>query len=489
MKSLPPPENTCIVRYRCRRDTSHSTDHKPITTPRFATSLASDSHNERFEMRSPSSPALASITLGSLGLDIARGQEEHVHRVLDAPIDAETFLLFQKAASTIGVTDELQRIVGEFDTPEGETPAGFRIVPILEHDGHVAVDLRRDISFDRNGRKRPTDLLFSADSANPYEVDHIAPFIANLTCNPGIIYDLFINNPDANIDNRFTTRDEVMAELGRILGPGCDISVELNNPFAPMEEVLDEAARFKDLLGQDRVVIKVPHTGPVNANNYSQLLTDDGALDSRWDSPSTEDALRGHNIALRLHEEGYRVNFTLMFEPYQAQMALQARPAFINSFIRHRLIQSTTISGLLKNFDETEDREHLVRLRDFMWKNDYLSKHERDADPYSVVETARRIVKYRQIDDGEGQDGLDGVRHNLRVLRGANLDDTRLIVCSMEGPDNYPDLDKLFVEPEFQDMRGRIVLTAEPNYIARFTSTNQVTSYQRRFMKAAEGQD
>ena len=45
------------------------------------------------------------------------------------------------------------------------------------------------------------------------------------------MYDLFINNPKANVGNAFHTHDEVMTELGRILGPGCDISVELNNPF------------------------------------------------------------------------------------------------------------------------------------------------------------------------------------------------------------------------------------------------------------------
>lgn len=80
------------------------------------------------------------------------------------------------------------------------------------------------------------------------------------------------------------------------------------------------------------------------------------------------------------------------------------------------------------------------------------------------------------------------MRHNLRVLRGCNMPDTRLIVCSMEGPYNYPDIDKLLTEPEFQDMTRRVVITAEPNYLARFTSTNQVITYQRRFMNAAKGQ-
>ena len=58
----------------------------------------------------------------------------------------------------------------------------------------------------------------------------------------------------------------------------------------------------------------------------------------------------------------------------------------------------------------------------------------------------------------------------------------------MEGPDNYADIDRLLSSDEYSDMAGRVVLTAEPNYIARFTSANQVVSYQRRFMNAANGE-
>ena len=72
---------------------------------------------------------------------------------------------------------------------------------------------------------------------------------SNLTCNPGIIYDLFINNPKANVGGQFKDRDEVMTEIGRILGPGCDISVELNDPFRKSDsEILEEAAHFKEML-------------------------------------------------------------------------------------------------------------------------------------------------------------------------------------------------------------------------------------------------
>jgi len=80
------------------------------------------------------------------------------------------------------------------------------------------------------------------------------------------------------------------------------------------------------------------------------------------------------------------------------------------------------------------------------------------------------------------------MRHNLRMLRQCNLEDTRLIVCSMEGENNYPDIDKLLTEDEFADMLDKVVITAEPGYLARFTANNQVVSYQRRFMNAAKGQ-
>jgi hypothetical protein len=58
----------------------------------------------------------------------------------------------------------------------------------------------------------------------------------------------------------------------------------------------------------------------------------------------------------------------------------------------------------------------------------------------------------------------------------------------MEGADMYPDVDRLVASDEFADMRGRIMITAEPNYLARFTSANQVITYHRRFLAAAQGQ-
>ena len=123
-----------------------------------------------------------------------------------------------------------------------------------------------------------------------------------------------------------------------------------------------------------------------------------------------------------------------------------------------------------------------------MINTDYLNKNETDRELLEVKAYAERILKYRKYEEEEGKDGLDGLRHNLRMLKNCNLPDTRLIVCSMEGDYNYPDIDKLTVDPEFADIIDRLVITAEPQYLARFTTTNQVVSYQRRFMNAANGE-
>ena len=123
-----------------------------------------------------------------------------------------------------------------------------------------------------------------------------------------------------------------------------------------------------------------------------------------------------------------------------------------------------------------------------MVSTDYISPLEIDMSLLEVKKMAERILKYRHFDNPEGSDGLDSARHSLRVLRNANLPDTRFIICSMEGELNYPDIDKMLTEEDFKDMADRVVITAEPEYLAKFTCTNQVVSYQRRFMNAAQGQ-
>lgn len=428
--------------------------------------------------------------LNSFNVEGVRNEEEYVNRVAASTfIEKEEFDTLASRTKFIGVTDRFKDVIQTFNTDPNETPAGFRRELILEGDGVLRVDLVRDISYDKNGLKRPTNLLFSADSANPYEIAPVKGILANLTCNPGIIYDLFINNPQANVGNKFKNRDEVMGEIGNILGPGADISVELNNPFeADFNKILEEAEKFKEMLNPYRVVIKVPHTGPVNANNVNELLKGDKKLSKSYYDVNTEDAFRSHNLVLKLTEMGYRINYTLMFEPYQTQLALQAKPYFINTFLRQRLGQSETIKAYVDTYKATRDKTNLINLKQYLYDTDYFSQADMNIDLIDVLTYAEALLTYRELDNKEGLDGLDGMRHNLRCLRNTNLSDTRLIVCSMEGDKNYPDLDKLLNEPEFMDMQDKVVLTAEPGYLARFTSTNQVITYQRRFMNAVQGQ-
>lgn len=422
------------------------------------------------------------------GASIISGEEAYADRVLDLPITLDLFEDLKCITKRIGVTGNFRDVIDTFKVPENETPQGFRIEYVLEKDGVVRADLVRDISYDKNGQKRPTNTLFSADSANPYEVAPISNLIVNLTCNPGIIYDLFINNPKANVGGKFKTRDEVMQEIGRILGPGADISVELNNPFDDVQKCLDEAEKFREMLSPYRVVIKVPHTGPVNSKNMCELLEGEKKFSKKFDEGATEDMVRGHNLALTLREHGFRINFTLMFEPFQTAMALQAKPYFINSFVRHRLVQSTAIKKFLDLYSVSDDAQFLADLRKFFVNSDYLPVSSAGMDLLEVKKMGERIIKYRQFEEGfEGDDGLDAVRHNLRVLQRCHLPDTRLIICSMEGPTQYPDIDSMLTEEEFRDVSDRVIITAEPEYLARFTSTNQVLSYQRRFLNAAKG--
>lgn len=425
-------------------------------------------------------------TLGSLSLQPVRGQEDDLARVLNVSVQHGDIEFVRGAAKAIGVSSRFQDVIRTFRTPAGETPAGFRIECNLLGDGLLEVDLVRDINFDRNGLRRPTGVVFSADSANPYEVAPIAPLLGNLTCNPGIVYDLFINNPSANVGHKFNTLEEVMTELGNILGPGSDVSVEIENPFEPdFDKILEDIAPFEEILSPYRLVVKVPHTGPVNASNVSQLLNGSKKLDAWYPEPTTEDAFRSHNLALQLRERGYRVNYTLMFEPYQTALALQAKPYFINSFVRHRMKQSEKVAQLLTSYETSRDSAYLKELRTFLVSTDHLPADGECRDLIEVLHYAQDMVSYRRWNDAEGADGLDSLRHNLRLLKQSGLPDTRLIVCSMEGPQNYPDIDKLVVDPEFADVIDRLVITAEPGYLARFTSTNQVVSYQRRFMAAA----
>lgn len=431
-------------------------------------------------------------TLSSLyghgGRPVVSGDESYVDRILGHEIDRQLYdeLLLRNAA--LGVTKGFKEVIDYFHGPANETPAGFRVEYRLERDGLVRADLVRDISYDKNGIKRPQKLLFSADSANPYEIRPVKDLISNLTCNPAIIYNQFLNDPEANVGGRYKNRDEVLKDIGDILGSGCDISVELNDPFNSSEsEILEEAARFRELLSPYRVVIKVPHTGPVNAENVGQLMTGDKRFSQRYDQGRTEDFYRGHQLALMLREHGYRVNFTLMFEPYQTALALQARPYFINSFIMFRHSQSLQMAGLMRAYEETGDTMFIEQLQRYMVENDYLSAREVNGDLFSTYTRARDILRYRGFLDNPMADGLDGIRHNLNCLRQANLPDTRLIICNMQGDNYYPYIDRLLMEPEYSDMAQRVVITAGPELLAKYTSNAVVLQFHRRFMNAANG--
>jgi len=238
--------------------------------------------------------------LSSLGATAVKSDEDFVSRVLEMSISESEYLTLSEKVKYIGVTDNFREVMQTFPTENG-TPPGFRRDLVMAPEEVVKIDLVRDISYDKNGERRPTNVLFSADSANPYEVAPISPFLANLTCNPGIIYDLFINNPKANVGNKFKTRDEVMGEIGRILGPGCDISVELNNPFeSNFNVLLEEAEKFREMFSKYRVVIKVPHTGCVTPENVEQLLSGDKVFNCAFNNVTTSDALRGHILTLKL---------------------------------------------------------------------------------------------------------------------------------------------------------------------------------------------
>ncbi len=429
---------------------------------------------------------LSSVFGGEKGLPIREDDHKYLGRIMGHSIDRALYEELLLRGAALGVTENFRRVIDCFRPAPGETPAGFRLEFGLEDRGLVLADLVRDISYDKNGQKRPQKLLFSADSANPYEVEPMKNIISNLTCNPAIIYNQFINNPSANVGGRYKTRDEVLRDIGDMLGPGCDISVELNDPFNSSEsQILEEAARFRELLSEYRVVIKVPHTGPVNGENVSELMTGDKKFGRRYNQGATKDFYRGHNLALMLKEHGYRVNFTLMFEPYQTALALQARPYFINSFVMFRHSQSLQMAGLSRAYEETGDPLFVEQLQRYMVENDYLAPGE--GDLFSAYSRAREILRYRGFDKDPSADGLDGIRHNLNCLRQADLPDSRLIICNMQGENYYPYIDRLLMTPEYADMAERVVITAGPELLAQFTSNALVLQFHRRFMNAANG--
>lgn len=410
--------------------------------------------------------------------------EDNWKRIRQLDVSADDAALLAQSATALGVTPEFDKVIHTFQVSEGVIPAGFRPVFCFGADGSAQIDLKRDISYGENGVKRPTRVLYSADSANPYEVAPVKNFIANLTCNPAIIYDSFINNPKANVGGKFKDRYEVMEELCKILGPGTDISVEVDNPFASESELMEEIARFEEILTPYRLVVKVPHTGPIAKADAPSLI--DGSFQKGFEDGTVETNFYGHNLAYRLWEKGYRTNFTLMFEPHQIALALQAKPYFINTFIKQRFNVTMSLRKMLSDYAESGNITIAEKIRELMASQDMLSPAEAAGSLAKVVDKAKWTLTYRNAENEEGADGLDATRHALRVLRNSNLPDSRLIICSMGGELMYPYIDKMLMEPEFEDMIHRVVITSPPSYLSRFTSASGVLTYQRTFLNAVK---
>jgi hypothetical protein len=214
------------------------------------------------------------------------------------------------------------------------------------------------------------------------------------------------------------------------------------------------------------------------------LLSSDGRLDNRYHDGSPEDLLRGHALANKLHSLGHRVNFTLMFEPYQTPLALQVHPYFINAFVRNRLNATRRISGLLAAFEATEDLWFVKELRQFMVANHYLGKNDVSLDLLETLSLAKRMTAYRQ---SECSDGLDSVRASVRWLGASNLPNSRLIICSLEGDTMFPSVMSMMSDPEFIKLQNRVLVTTDPRYLARWASSPHVISYQQRFLAACKG--
>ena len=260
-------------------------------------------------------------------------EQEMIKRIEGIQIPMEEYLCYKDFLGYVGVTDEFRKVVKLFDTPEGKTPAGFRREFVYDTDGMLRVDLVRDIAFGENGVRRPTNVLFSANTANPFEIATMKDFIANVTTNPSLIYSQFLNNPKANVGGQFKNSYEVLAELSKLVGSGVDISVEITDPFAEEEQIMEEIAKNEEVLTRYRLVVKVPHTGPLNKDNIKDYIN--GKYPGLEEGRSV-DYFRGHNLAYRLQEKGYRVNFTLMSDPHQTALALLAKPYFINAFVEKR---------------------------------------------------------------------------------------------------------------------------------------------------------
>ncbi|MEZ5121351.1 MAG: hypothetical protein R2736_07225 [Solirubrobacterales bacterium] len=164
---------------------------------------------------------------------------------------------------------------------------------------------------------------------------------------------------------------------------------------------------------------------------------------------------------------------------------MQARPYFINAFIRHRHKATRIIAGLLAAYDATEEIDFIEQLRDYLVAADYLRADEHDLDLLQSSSARERICATATTTTKAPTDSTAPATP-LRWLKTSNLPETRLILCSMEGQLAFPDVMAMLLEPEFRDLHHRVLLSTEPRYLARWTSSPHVVSYQRRFMRAAQ---
>lgn len=431
------------------------------------------------------------LTLGSIdGLEIARGDEDYAQRIMNMKLPVELFSQIDSVANTLTISKNFKEVIDYFKAPANETPAGFKLGFELKKGGVVEADLVRDVAYGKNCIKKPTKVLYSADSVNPVEVASMKDMLSCVTCNPAIVYNLFLNNPQLNVNGKYKVRDEIIKEIADIIGPGVDMTVELNDPFGKSEsEMLEEVARFREILSKWRLVVKVPHTGPVNNENVNELYDGNKLFARRYNDGVPADFFRGHNIALMLKENGYRTCLTLGHEPYQLAMALQAKPAYVTCFLMFRQNQLIHIKGLLGAYEVSNDSAFLEELRTFMIENDYLASGETAIDLHTVKSRAEYIMKYNNMDayGYDGYEGLMGVEHSLRVLRTCNTD-TKIFLCNYQGEKIYPYMDKILYSGEYDDILDRVVLTTAPAHHAQFTSSPLVVQFHRRFMNAAKGQ-
>ena len=64
--------------------------------------------------------------------------------------------------------------------------------------------------------------------------------------------------------------------------------------------------------------------------------------------------------------------------------------------------------------------QRIIRFRDikrYFISCDYYTEADRDMALADVLAFGKDLLKYRHFEDKQGQDGLDGMRHNLRVLK------------------------------------------------------------------------